>query len=353
MDKISLGIIFGGNSSEYEVSLLSACSVLKNINVERYDIHVIGIKKTGEMYLYTGDNEKIADNTWIDQANSECIISSNPAHHGLIVLENDSYRNLRLDCVFPILHGKNGEDGTIQGLLQLSKIPFVGCDLISSAMCMDKDITHTRLTSENIKNAKWVAILKSDYLVNSEYFIKKLEQTFSYPMFVKPANAGSSVGITKAKNKEDLINAIDLAFTHDKKIIVEETLSGAEIECAVLGNDSPKASIPGEIMPCNDFYDYEAKYIKNESKTIIPARLSELTLQKVRDTAVQAYKVMGCSGLSRVDFFVTKDDEVILNEINTIPGFTQISMYPKMWAETGLPYSQLIDALIDLAMENN
>lgn len=350
MDKINLGIVFGGASSEYEISLLSATSVLKNINAEQYNIHKIGITKEGEMFYYEGDDTSIAKNRWLKRKCTPCVISPDRAHHGLLLL-SDPIEIIRLDCVFPVLHGKNGEDGTIQGLLTMAGIPFVGCDSLSSAMCMDKCYTHTVLDSKGIKTAPWKVIVQNKYFRSGAKFVKEVEEELGFPCFVKPANAGSSVGVSKAKNADELRQAIEYAFFHDKKVLVEKNIVGKEIECAVLGNARPIASCLGEIEPCNDFYDYDAKYLANKTVTHIPARIADESAKKIQSVALKAYGAMGCSGFSRIDFFLTDENEIILNEINTIPGFTAISMYPKLFENSGIPYSTLIDKLINFAME--
>ncbi len=351
-NKINLAVIFGGASSEHEVSLMSATSVLNNIDNEKYNIYKIGITKKGEFFYYTGDIESIKTGDWENHNCVPCVISPDRSHHGMIVL-GDTMEVIHLDSVFPVLHGKNGEDGTMQGLLSLAGIPYVGCDMLSSACCMDKAVTKSLFDNASIANAKWLSILLIDYNKNKQEYLVKVESTLGFPCFVKPANAGSSVGITKATDKASLEKALTLAFEHDKKAVIEENIKGLEIECAVLGNDEPIASILGEIEPCNDFYDYDAKYLANKTKTYAPARIDDIYTEKIRTIAVQAYRALGCAGLSRVDFFLTDDKKIILNEINTIPGFTAISMYPQLFAKSGIAYSKLIDRLIELSLERN
>lgn len=349
--KLRVAVVFGGVSSEYEVSLMSATSVIQNIPQDRYEVVCIGITKSGRWLFYPGPVEEIATGKWKDHPDCcPAIISPDRMHHGIIkIMQDGSTSLLKLDCVFPVLHGKNGEDGTIQGLFALSGIPFIGCDTLSSAVCMDKAMTHTIMDNAGIKNAKWNYMLASQLPQLDEFCARVIDQ-LGFPIFVKPANAGSSVGITKATDYQSLRDGIKLAFTHDKKIVVEEMIVGKEVECAVLGNETPQASIPGEIISCNDFYDYEAKYIA-DSKLQIPADLDEDTTNRLREIAVKAYKAWGCSGMARVDFFVTDQNEIYLNEPNTLPGFTSISMYPKMWEATGLPYGELLSQLIELAIE--
>lgn len=346
-------ILFGGVSSEHDISLISAKSVIENTPKDKYDIITVGITKDGRWYLYTGDVENLPEDKWLcDESRlTPAVLSPDRADHGIIVL-GEKAKKIKVDVVFPVLHGKNGEDGAVQGLLQLAGIPFVGCDMISSACCMDKVITNTLLDEAGIAQAKWLGLKEHEYKENSEEFIKKAEEYLGYPIFVKPANAGSSVGVSKATDKESLKKAIDKAFKEDTKLVLEEGITGKEIECAVLGNEEPIASLVGEIESCNDFYDYDAKYINEASKLYIPARIEQKISDEIRETAVRAYKALGCSGLARVDFFVREgDNKVLLNEPNTIPGFTSISMYPKMFQKSGVEYPELIDRLFMLACE--
>lgn len=346
-------ILFGGVSSEHDISLISAKSVIENTPKDKYDIITVGITKDGRWYLYTGDVENLPEDKWLcDESRlTPAVLSPDRADHGIIVL-GEKAKKIKVDVVFPVLHGKNGEDGAVQGLLQLAGIPFVGCDMISSACCMDKVITNTLLDEAGIAQAKWLGLKEHEYKENGEEFIKKAEEYLGYPIFVKPANAGSSVGVSKATDKESLKRAIDKAFKEDTKLVLEEGITGKEIECAVLGNEEPIASLVGEIESCNDFYDYDAKYINEASKLYIPARIEQKISDEIRETAVRAYKALGCSGLARVDFFVREgDNKVLLNEPNTIPGFTSISMYPKMFQKSGVEYPELIDRLFMLACE--
>lgn len=349
--RLRVGVVFGGASSEYEVSLMSAASVLKNIDVEKYSIYKIGITKDGRMFYYKGEISSIQNNTWQQEDCIPCVISPDRSHHGIILLTSPM-EIIRLDTVFPILHGKNGEDGTIQGLFTLAGIPFVGCDTLSSACCMDKTVTKTLLDHAGIKNSKWISFSKHDYQKDSQKYINIAALKLGFPCFVKPVNAGSSVGISKAVCPDSLKKAVDLALEHDSKVLVEKMIKGIELECAVLGNYDPIASVLGEIEPCNDFYDYDAKYLANKSKTYAPARISEQAAEKIRSIAVEAYRLLGCRGLARVDFFLTEDNQIILNELNTLPGFTSISMYPKLIEKSGISYPRLIDRLIELSVEN-
>lgn len=352
MKKYKLGVVFGGVSSEYEVSLLSAASVLSHIDKERYRIYKIGITKDGRMFYYTGPVEKIADGGWIKGNCTPCVISPDRSHGGMLLL-GEKTGVVPLDVVFPVLHGRNGEDGTIQGLLTMAGIPFVGCGPLASAVCMDKTAARTLLDAAGIKQAKWLWTTEYEYRKAPERALSQVEEALSYPCFVKPANAGSSVGITKAASREALEEGLELAFEHDEKVLVEQMVYGIELECAVLGNEEPIASCVGEIAPSADFYDYNAKYVDGTTRTYAPARICEESAQAVRETAIRAYKLLGCRGMARVDFFLNEDREVILNEVNTIPGFTSISMYPKLFELSGVPYRQLIDRLISLALEDS
>jgi D-alanine-D-alanine ligase len=340
--KKNVAILFGGQSTEHEVSRVSATSVLSHINNEKYNVYPIGINKEGKWFLYKGEYNNIASGEWEKD-------EENKIPNGLNLLVNKE-----VEVVFPVLHGMYGEDGTIQGLSKLMNIPCVGPSVMSSAVCMDKIYTKYLLEHENIKQARYVVVTAFEYGKDKDHFIDAIESKLGYPCFVKPANSGSSVGITKAHSKEELLSGLEMALKHDRKVLVEVGLNAREIEVSVLGNDDPKASIPGEIIPAKEFYDYEAKYQNAASKLLIPAALSEEKLEDIRALAVKIYKKLDCSGMARVDFLVDKDtEEVYLNEVNTIPGFTSISMYPKMWQATGLSYPDLIDELIQLAVERN
>lgn len=343
-------VVFGGCSSEHDVSTVSAQSVLQNISPEKYNVYMMGITKDGRWYLYEGDPLLLPEDDWLTQGPvTSAIISPDRSVHGITVFRDGGYENIYIDVVFPVLHGKNGEDGTVQGLLQLSGIPFVGCDMASSAVSMDKILTNTVADRNNIAQAKWDYITKYDY-DNGNKSLDEIAETLGYPIFVKPANAGSSVGISKAHNAEALSEALKLAFEHDERVLFEEFVDGYEIECAVLGNDALITGVVGQITPANEFYDYDAKYQNADSILNIPALVSEEQREAVAKEAVRTYKALGCSGFSRVDFFVSKTDgRILFNEINTIPGFTSISMYPKMIAAAGISYPELCDRLLGLA----
>ncbi len=353
MDKKRIAVIFGGKSSEHSVSEVSAAYVISQIPKDKYDIYMLGITKSGRWLLYDGSIDSVRDGSWVKNENNRtAFISPDPTVGGITVLTEGGSNIIKLDCVFPVLHGKNGEDGTIQGLLDLSGIPYVGCGTLASADCMDKIVTNIIFQYNGIDQADFSWFNITDYRNDPESIIAKTEKELpQYPVFVKPANAGSSVGVSKANSRKELIAAIEKAANEDDRILIEECIIGKEVECAVLGNNYPVASVPGEIAPAAEFYDYDAKYNNADSKLFIPARISEELMEKVKTSAVKAYKALNCSGLSRVDFFVTEDGRVLLNEINTLPGFTSISMYPKLMAESNIPGSKLIERLIELAYE--
>ena len=351
-EKLRLAVIFGGQSSEHEVSLMSAASILQNLDPEKYDVTMVGITKAGKWLLYTGPVEDLATGAWERGPVTPAFLSPDPTVHGLVALGGTGAQVIPLDAIFPALHGKNGEDGTIQGLFQLSGIPYVGCDTESSAICMDKAVTHSLLAAADIEQAHYLWFYADRFDVAPDTIKNKIQARLDFPVFVKPANAGSSVGVSKVERFEDLDEAIRVAAREDAKIVVEEGIRGQEVECAVLGNREAQASIVGEIGASAQFYDYDDKYINGTSQLYIPARIPEEVSEKIRATAVRAYRLLGCSGLARVDFFVTEDDhKVVLNEINTLPGFTSISMYPKLWMAMGLSYGELLDRLIDLAFQ--
>lgn len=347
MGKKRLGVIFGGTSTEHEVSIVSGTSVIKNLNKEKYEIYPIYIDKAGEWFEFEPDNKtyKVGD---------EIV--------GTKKIENIWNYLKTMDILFPVLHGLQGEDGTIQGMFELLKIPYVGTRVLGSSICMDKVYSKIIFEKAKLNQAKYVYIRKFEdkYIYVNEDFseevldiqetVNKIMEKIDFPMFIKPSNSGSSVGISKAKNKDELINAITEASKFDKKILIEENINGREIECAVLGNEEVKASVLGEILPAEAFYSFSAKYQNSDSKTVEAPDLPEELTKKVRELAVKAYKAADCQGLSRVDFFVDdKENKIYINEINTLPGFTEISMYPKLWEKSGLTYTELLDKLIELA----
>jgi len=350
--KKRVGIIFGGKSAEHEISLLSARNVIEAIDKSKYEVVLIGIDKTGKWYLNEDSKFLLneSDPSKIKLEHSEEELALIPGDYGKQMISLNSNKSIgNIDVAFPILHGTFGEDGTVQGLLKLSDIPFVGADVLGSAVGMDKDVMKRLLRDSGVKIPNFLVFNKFSYgKTTPEEIIKKL----GLPLFLKPANMGSSVGISKAHNKEEFIKAVEEAFKFDSKIIIEENINGREIECSVLGNEEPIASLPGEVHPTHEFYDYEAKYMDENGATFeIPAKLDNEIVEKIRYAACESFKVLCCEGMARVDFFLTDDNEIYVNEINTIPGFTKISMYPKMWEATGIPYNELISRLIELAIE--
>ncbi len=354
-EKKNICVIFGGQSSEYEVSLVSASFVMSHVDQDKFNLYPVGITKEGRWFLYNGPIEKVKDGTWQQAAFCQmAFIAPDAAVQGLVVLTGSPDRpveQIPLDAVFPVLHGRNGEDGTIQGLFELAGIPYVGCGVAASAIAMDKVFSRTIFDAAGIPQASWLWSRVTDYQQDPAVEIDRIEKQFTYPVFVKPANAGSSVGVSKAKNREALTAALTLAFEHDTKAVIEEFIDGRELEIAVLGGDSPIASCCGEIIPANEFYDYEAKYHNAASRSILPAEISEQNYQKIKDYALRAFAAIDGAGLSRVDFFISnKDGRVLLNEINTLPGFTAISMYPKLMEHAGLSSQELVTRLIELAL---
>lgn len=356
MNKLNLAVLFGGVSSEHEISCKSAFSVLTHLDQTRYTVYPVGITREGQWYLYKGEYDLIPSGKWEEDSLhlSSAILSPDRKTHGLELLGSDSRRSLPLDVVFPVLHGKNGEDGTVQGLLELSGIPYVGVGVLGSAVCMDKGIAKDVFAAANIPQCPYTVCDIGEYESNAESVLADIEAHLSYPMFVKPANAGSSVGISKAVDRAGLVHALAIAAPHDRKIVIEKCVNAREIEVAVMGNNSPIASHPGEILPSNEFYDYKAKYIDGKSGLAIPCDLPADRMEEVRTLAVRAYKAGCCQGLARVDFFLDREDNrFYLNEINTLPGFTDISMFPKLFMHEGLSYGEILDRLIEYALRRN
>ncbi|MBQ7255637.1 MAG: D-alanine--D-alanine ligase [Oscillospiraceae bacterium] len=353
MAKLSVCVLFGGVSPEHDVSLRSAESVLNQINREKYNVFPVGITKNGDWVLFGGtDYSMLPAGTWLEHPANRRAALSPVRGQGLLTFENDCVVRERIDVVLPLIHGENGEDGSLQGLLQVAGIPFVGPGVAASAVSMDKTLTKLVADSIGVEQAKWKLVTRLAFARDRKAVCDAVEAEFEYPVFVKPAGTGSSVGISKAKNREALEAAIETALKFDSKALVEEFIDGKEIEVAVLGNETPMASICGEIDSGAEFYDYEAKYITDTSRAYIPAPISDAAAERVRETAVKIYRAIGCRGMSRVDFFVTYDGEkVVFNEINTIPGFTSISMYPKLFEASGIAYPDLIDQLIELALQ--
>lgn len=351
--KKNVAVLFGGCSSEHEVSLMSASYILRQLDEEKYNVIALGITKDGRWLLYPGSVDALPDGSWEkDPGCKPAFLSPDRVTRGIVVLGGDGVQVIPVDVIVPVLHGKNGEDGTMQGLFALAGIPYVGCDTLSSAVCMDKAVAHSLLTNVGIEQAHYLWFFAYRYEAAAETIKNKIAQRLDFPVFVKPANAGSSVGVSKVNSIEELDEAVAKAAREDSKIVVEEGIVGQEVECAVLGNEYPEASIVGEIGASAEFYDYDDKYKNGTSQLYIPARLSEETAEEIRKTAVRAYRMLGCKGLARVDFFVRKSDgKVLLNELNTLPGFTSISMYPKLWEACGVSGKELMDKLIDYAMK--
>ena len=351
MEKLNVLVLFGGQSTEHDVSLISAANVIDLMDTEKYNIIKVGITKEGLWYYFDGDTDSIRDESYLNKNIKKAILSPDTSD-GLIVFDEGSFKNIRVDVVFPVLHGKYGEDGTIQGLCELAKVPCVGPEMLGSAICMDKPTAKLVFKDCGIQQADWVTVYAEDLLEDIDEVVSKIENKFKYPVFIKPANAGSSVGIGKSHNKADLKEHLINAAKVDRKILVEEFIDGREVECAVIGNTEPFASVLGEIIATKEFYDYEAKYVE-DSKLVIPAILSERKAAEVREAATKIFKAMGLKGMSRVDFFVHKvTGEIYINEINTIPGFTGISMYPMLLQHSGYGKGEIIDKLIELAIEN-
>ncbi len=350
--KITVGVIFGGKSGEHEVSIASAMSIIKNINKQKYTILPIGIQKNGNWTNGNTAYKLVPENLKKLLPSAE----KNPQKksHLSLSLQKLYLHPDTVDIAFPVLHGTYGEDGTIQGMLELANIPYVGSGVLGSALGMDKAVQKELYKLHGLKQANYFYFFKKNWKSGKKQILRLIEKKFKYPVFVKPANLGSSVGISKAKNRQGLIDAINCAGQYDNKILIEEGLRDIrEIECAVLGNDKPKASVCGEVVPSNEFYDYSAKYIDNASKIYIPAKLDKLIQKKIQSMAIRAFTILNLSGMARVDFFLSKKNVIYVNEVNTIPGFTSISMYPKLWEASGLSYANLIDTLISLAMEKH
>ena len=353
MKKLNVCVLFGGISPEHAVSLRSAESVLNNLDAEKYNIFPVGITRQGQWRLFGSDNYSLLPGGAWEDCPDNCPAMISPVRgDGLLIMEQAGLRKEQIDVVFPVLHGENGEDGAMQGLLQLAGIPCVGPQVSASAVAMDKTLTKLVVDQAGLPQAAWMLVRRNELGHHAEQILDQLEAKFAYPMFVKPAGTGSSVGVSKAADRGALLDALNAAAKYDAKVLVEEFIHGREVEVAVMGNESPIASICGEIDSGAEFYDYDAKYITDTSVAYIPARIDEDVAEVVRDAAVKIYSAIGCQGLSRVDFFVTYEgNRVVFNEINTLPGFTSISMYPKLFDASGIPYGELLDQLLQLAME--
>ncbi len=349
--KIRVGVVFGGRSGEHEVSLVSASSVISALDRNKYDVVEIGITKSGKWFSGDGVLSAIKSGNNCD-ANSEVVILPEPKISALFNLATKKFSPV--DIIFPVIHGTYGEDGTIQGLFELASIPYVGAGVLGSSAGMDKILQKDVVRQAKINTAPSLWFLAGEFYTSKDEIISRIEGTLGYPCFIKPANSGSSVGISKAHDKNELISSIEDAARYDLRILVEKSVENArEIEVAVLGNDNPRASCAGEVVPSNEFYDYDAKYVDGKSKTHIPAELPKDVADYCRREAVAAFKALNLSGMARVDFLVTKNNEIYFNEVNTIPGFTSISMYPKLWEASGITYPALLDELIRLGFERS
>ena len=354
VSKLKIGILFGGRSAEHEVSLVSATSVIKALDKSKYDVVPIGITKEGRWLSTVNAVQLLKDHAPMEML-PEHVLLPDPRKQSLVNISTAFPQDAhRLDVIFPVIHGTFGEDGTIQGLFELADIPYVGAGVLGSSVGMDKVIAKRLLQQANVPVTPDVAFLFTEYQKKPKPFIAAIEKNLRYPCFVKPPNQGSSVGISKAHNRKELIAAIALAGEYDRKILVEKAaVKPREIEFSVLGNDDPIVSLPGEIIPSNEFYDYDAKYVDGKSRAIITAAMPKPVLKKMQQCAVTAFKALECAGMARVDFFLQKNGKFYLNEINTIPGFTSISMYPKLWEASGVQYPELLDRLIRLAIERH
>ncbi len=352
--KIRVGVIFGGRSGEHEVSLVSATSVIRTLDPQQYEVVPIGITREGRWVSSSDALRLLKEQTGLEQEPERFLVPE-PGRRALVSVDGQSDRSAQLDVVIPLVHGVHGEDGTLQGLLELANIPYVGAGVLASAVGMDKIVQKELFANAGLPIVRYRWFLSATCREHRRRVVAAVERDFRYPVFVKPANTGSSVGISKAHTRKELLEALGLASAYDRKVIVEQGIRHIrEIECSVLGNDDPEASVPGEIIPSNEFYDYDAKYVDGKSRSVIPAKLSRTVARRIRELAIRAFRVIDCSGMARVDFFVTRAaSRVYLNEVNTIPGFTSISMYPKLWEATGISYAELLDRLIALAIQRH
>lgn len=345
---LRVGVLFGGRSGEHEVSLVSAASVIRGLDADKYEAVPIGITKDGHWLIGEGAAKMLPE---VLKTGRRVMLMADPTEAALMPLDRGAGAQ-RLDVIFPVLHGTYGEDGTIQGMLDLAGLPYVGAGVLGSAIGMDKDVAKRLCQNAGIPVVPWVTVHRWQWEKDPAAVKSEIEENFSYPVFVKPATLGSSVGMTKVHKAEELGPALDLACEFGMKILVEKAVSAREIEISVLGNHEPKASVPGEIVPHREFYDYTAKYLEDGTQLVIPAQLKPAQVQKIQSLAVQAFRALELAGMARVDFFLEKKgNKLYLNEVNTIPGFTSISMYPKLWEASGISFRQLIDKLIDLAFD--
>jgi D-alanine-D-alanine ligase len=357
--KLRVGLVFGGRSGEHEISLLSAEGIMGAIDRDKYEVVPIGITKAGR-WLASGDPMKALSSGEVKESSRAALLAE-PSQRGLMRLEDrereealTAVRVAEIDVIFPILHGPFGEDGTVQGLLELAGLPYVGAGVAASAVGMDKILFKNIMQAHGLPIVPYLAVKRKDWEREPDELVTRIEAEIGYDAFVKPANLGSSVGITKAHNQAELRAALDEAGRYDRKLLIESAVDGREIEVSVLGNDTPIASIPGEIVPSNEFYDYAAKYLDGESELLIPAPIPDGIAEQIRELAVKAYLAIDCAGMARADFLLDRrNSQVYVNELNTLPGFTPISMYPKLWEASGISYTELIERLIDLALERH
>ncbi|MDR1067467.1 MAG: D-alanine--D-alanine ligase [Clostridiales bacterium] len=356
MEKINVAVIFGGRSPEHEISKLSVTTILANMSAEKYNIIPVYITRDGRWILYDGgvENIKNLSDAQLEKFGASCALSPDSSHKCFLRIVGDKVKRVSVDVIFPALHGSNGEDGRIQGVFEMAETPYVGCGVLSSALATDKTFSKIVAATTGVTQARHIAF-RADDLKNMDEAAKKVRYRLGYPCFVKPANTGSSVGVSKAANKNELIEALRNALKYDNKVLVEKAIKGRELECAALGfRGDVEASPVGEILPAGDFYDYDSKYNDSGSKTIVPADLPKEKAQEIRDAAVSIFKAFDCVGLARIDFFLEEiTNRVIFNEINSMPGFTAISMYPTLWNEAGVTTCELIDKLIEIGLKRN
>ena len=358
--KLRVALLFGGRSTEHEVSLTSAVGIMNNIDKSRYELIPVKISREGRWHLLA-DADSLDSVERLEKSVGSHVVIGDPEAKGLFILDDTGKKSssghdncVPVDVVFPILHGTFGEDGTLQGLVSMADLPCVGAGVLASSAGMDKIVMKEIYFQNELPGTDFIWFLRKDWKVKRDAIIKGVGEEIGYPCFIKPANSGSSVGVYKAHDEEELSKYMEQAVEYDRKVLVEKGVDAREMECAVLGNDDPKASVVGEIIPAHEFYDYEAKYQSEESRTVIPADIPADISEQIKKLAVRAFKAIDCAGMGRVDFLLERGtNRMFVNEINTIPGFTPISMYPKLWEATGIPYSELIDRLIDLAMERH
>lgn len=353
-DKKNVLIVFGGVSSEHKISQISAASVIRNLDTEKYNVLKMGITMEGDMFLTYAEPDSIEDGSWEnDSRNLFAMISPQRSTHGICIVEDDKMRTQHIDVAFPVLHGKNGEDGTIQGLFEIAGIPYVGPGVEASACSMDKSFAKLIVSATGVRQAEAFVTDRYEFSENPNGILAEIEKKFNkeYPLFVKPSSAGSSVGVSRVTCFSELFDALTTALNEDHKVLIEEAVKGREIEVAVLGNRNVRASCLGEIIADGGFYDYESKYENDTTETRIVDDLPEEKVKEFQESAIKVYRALGCKGISRVDFFLREDNEIVFNEINTLPGFTSISMYPKLWQASGIAYGDLIDEILMLAMD--